>query len=110
MVDAAPSEIVTGLDLLNCVSLRSLAPVEDIKAALDEFGAALIINHQNLLMVSVPKQYVALLNKALLSYGVPQRRAVVAGIPEKISRIPQNYDRIKIWKKLYGHLDIPELY
>ena len=110
MIDNATSKISTGIDLLNCISQRSLAPAEEIKEVVKNFDAQLFINDQNLLMVKVPRSNVVSLNKALLAFGVEQRRAVVAGLPEKISRLPRDYDRQMLWEKIYGNQDIPELF
>ncbi len=109
MIDNATSEILSGIDLLNCISQRSLAPAEEIKEVVKRFDAQLFINNQDLLMVKVPRSNVAPLNKALLAFGVEQRRAVVAGLPEKISRLPRDYDSKKLWEKIYGNQDKPEL-
>jgi hypothetical protein len=110
VIDNVTSDILSGKDLLNCISQRSLAPAEEIKDVVKRFDAQLFSNDQDLLMVKVPKSNVAPLNKALLAFGVEQRRAVVAGLPEKISRLPRDYDRQKLWEKIYGNQDIPELF
>lgn len=109
MIDAAPAEILTGKDLLNCAPLRSLAPVAEIKQILEKFGAALLIDDSNLLRVRVAKDNVSALNRALLSLGIEQRRAVIAGLPEHISRLPKNYDRQRLWMRIYGKADALEL-